>query len=101
VQHYFLVLPAEEGCRRPEGRIVRLQRDTRRFQHRQLLAIVVVVVMLMRVMMLHHAMVLLPHEVPEAIQVLSHLVSIDLLFNLLLGLIVVLALPEINQGIFG
>jgi hypothetical protein len=51
--------------------------------------------------MFHHAMILLPHEVSEAIQVLPHLVSINLLFDLLLGLIVVLALSEINEGIFG
>lgn len=98
MQHYLLVLPAEEGRRRAEGWIVRLVRDTRRFQHGQL---VVMVVMMMRVMMFHHAMVLLPHEVSEAIQVLPHLVSINLLLNLLLGLIVVLALSEINQSIFG
>ena len=59
------------------------------------------VVVMMWVMMLHHAMVLLPHEISEAKQVLPHLVSIDLLLNLLLGLIVVLALSEIHQGIFG
>lgn len=57
--------------------------------------------MVMRVMMFHHTVVLLPHEVSEAIQVLPHLVSINLLLNLLLGLIVVLALSEINQSIFG
>jgi hypothetical protein len=62
---------------------------------------VVVVVVMMWVMMLHHAMVLLPHEVSEAKQVLPHLVSINLLLNFLLGLIVVLALSEINHGIFG
>ena len=59
-----------------------------------------VVVMVMRLMMFHHAMVLLPHEVSETIQVLPHLVPINLLLHLLLGLIVVLALSEINQGIF-
>jgi hypothetical protein len=59
------------------------------------------VVVVMRVMMFHHAMVLLPHEVSETIQVLPHLVPINLLLHLLLGLIVVLALSEINHGIFG
>lgn len=97
MQHYLLILPAEEGRRRAEGWIVRLQRDTRRFQHGEL----VVVVVMMRVMMFHHTMVLLPHQVSEAIQILPHLVSINLLLNLLLGLIVVLALSEINQSIFG
>lgn len=97
MQHYLLILPAEEGRRRAEGWVVRLQRDTWRLQHGQL----VVVVMVMRVMMFHHTVVLLPHEFSEAIQVLPHLVSINLLLNLLLGLIVVLALSEIHQGIFG
>jgi hypothetical protein len=60
-----------------------------------------VVMVMVSVMMFHHAMVLLPHQVSEAIQVLPHLVSINLLFDLLLGLIVVLALSEINEGIFG
>ena len=59
------------------------------------------VVVVMRVMMFHHAMVLLPHQVSEAVQVLPHLVPINLLLHLLLGLIVVLALSEINHGIFG
>ena len=59
------------------------------------------VVVMVRVMMFHHAMVLLPHEVSEAIQVLPHLVPINLLLHLLFGLIVVLALSEINHGIFG
>jgi hypothetical protein len=59
------------------------------------------VVVVMRVMMFHHAMVLLPHEISETIQVLPHLVPINLLLHLLLGLIVVLALSEINHGIFG
>ena len=58
-------------------------------------------VVVMRVMMFHHAMVLLPHQVSEAVQVLPHLVPINLLLHLLLGLIVVLALSEINHGIFG
>ena len=62
---------------------------------------VLMMMVMMRVMMFHHAMILLPHEVSEAIQVLPHLVSINLLFDLLLGLIVVLALSEINEGIFG
>jgi hypothetical protein len=61
----------------------------------------VVVVVMMRVMMFHHTMVLLPYEVSEAMQILPHFVSINLLLNLLFGLIVVLALSEINQGIFG
>ena len=60
-----------------------------------------VVMVMVSVMMFHHAMVLLPHEVSEAVQVLPHLIPINLLLHLLLGLIVVLALSEINHGIFG
>ena len=91
MQHYFLVLPAEERRRRAKGWIVRLQRDTRRFQHWQL-----VLVRLVVVMMFHHAMVLLSYNISEAVQVLPHLVPINLLLNLLLGRIVALTLPEIN-----
>jgi len=43
--------------------------------------------------------IVLPHEVSETLQILSHLVALDLFFNLMLGVKIVLAVSMIQESV--
>ena len=57
--------------------------------------------MVMMMIMIELAMILLSDGIPEASEILPHLVSLYFLFDLLFGLEVAHALAEVSQRIFG